>query len=96
MKVLGYELAQIRKAVAGGCAGLVPIAAKAVSDLDVSRTEVGQMLGAFVLGFGVVFFAPANAGARRTRSETGVVAVDISLAVGFLGGLFLGFLLWHR
>lgn len=50
----------LRKAVAGGCAGVVPLTAKALTDLDVSRTEAGQMLGAFVLGFGVVFFARPN------------------------------------
>lgn len=57
----------LRKAVAGGCAGVVPIAAKALTDLDVSRGEAGQLVGAFVLGFGIVFFGPSNAPVEGAR-----------------------------
>lgn len=55
MKILGYRPAQIRKSIAGGLAGAVPLFAVDVADLHISRGEAGGLIGAFVLGAVAVF-----------------------------------------
>lgn len=63
MTILGYQLKQIRKAIAGAAAGaaagVVPLFAAAITDLHINLGEVGGMAAAAVLGaaagFGAVF-----------------------------------------
>lgn len=55
MKILGYQPSQVRKAIAGGLAGAVPLFAVDVADLHISRLEGGGLLGAFALGAYAVF-----------------------------------------
>jgi len=55
VKILGYRPAQIRKAIAGGLAGAVPLFAVDIADLHLSRLEAGGLIGAFVLGAVAVF-----------------------------------------
>lgn len=53
--ILGYQPRQIRKAIAGGLAPVVPLLAIAVTDLHISRAEAGGILGAAITGFAAVF-----------------------------------------
>lgn len=56
MKTLfGYQPSQIRKAIAGGLAGAVPLFAVDIADLHLSRLEAGGLVGAFALGAYAVF-----------------------------------------
>lgn len=55
MNIFGYRPAQIRKAIAGGLAGAVPLFAVDIADLHLSRLEAGGLVGAFVLGALAVF-----------------------------------------
>lgn len=54
------RIRHLRKAIAGGLAGVVPVFAKAITDLHVDKAEGGLMASGFVVGFGLVFFARAN------------------------------------
>jgi hypothetical protein len=55
VKIFGYRPAQIRKAIAGGLAGAVPLFAVDIADLHISRLEAGGLVGAFALGAYAVF-----------------------------------------
>jgi len=55
MKLSKYELREVRKALAGGIAAVLPLLAADLADLHISRPEGGGLVGAFILGAGVVF-----------------------------------------
>jgi hypothetical protein len=52
---IGYPLKEVRKAIAGGLAGAIPLFAVDIVDLHISRLEAGGLIGAFALGALAVF-----------------------------------------
>jgi hypothetical protein len=56
--LMGYRLADLRKALTGGVVAAGSAFGVAISDLVITRAEVGTIVGAFVVGAIGVFIVP--------------------------------------
>lgn len=86
-------IAPYAKAILGALIAFVGAVAVGYTDGLMTAAEWWTSAGAGLVVLGGVFGVP---NAEREAGEGGAVVFGLELIVGFLGGLFLGFLLWHR